>query len=69
MEEFAVAVFDAGLAVFRVVGEKELDRGATALDGHRRGDFDFKTFLGGAIGDRIDAGSEEPATASGRDFD
>jgi len=69
MEEFALPVFGAGLAIHGVVGEKEFDRSATGADGHRGGDFDLESLVGRAVGDGVDAGGEEPSAPSGRDFD
>ena len=68
-EEFALTVFDALLAVFRVVGEEKFDGSATGFDGHRGRDFDLEALFGRDVGDRVDAGGEELAAAGGRDFD
>ena len=68
VEEFALAVFHASLAILGVIGEKEFDRSAASGHGFGRGDFDFEASFGWDVGDWIDAGGEEPSAALGRDF-
>ena len=69
MEQFAMAVLHTGLAIFRVVGKKELDGSATSLRSHRRGNFDFESGFGLAIGNGEDAASDEAGATGGSDFD
>ena len=66
--EFAMSVFDAGLAILVMVGKKKFDAGATGFDCHWGRDFDDEAFLGWDISDWVDARSEEFATAGGSDL-
>jgi hypothetical protein len=52
-----------------VVGEEKLDRSSASIDGHLAGDEDLEAFLGLAVSDWIDAGSDESSASSGSHLD